>query len=61
MSRSNADILRREQDVIIKRGNKKVESVDGYYDKVPLGGCRYYGNTDLMKQWCPCCKRKNCY
>lgn len=61
MSRSDSDIRRREQGVIIKRALKQIEPVEDIHANIPQGGCQYYGDTDLMKQWCPCCETKDCY
>lgn len=60
MSRSDADIFRREQGIIIKRPVGKAEFTDDYYDNVPPPeGCQYYGNVSLMKYWCLHCKDKD--
>ncbi len=61
MGKSEADIRRREQGVIIKHCTRKSEPLDDYYDKVPEGGCQYYGDATLMMVQCPRCIKRNCY
>uniref|UniRef100_A0A6M3XR55 Uncharacterized protein n=1 Tax=viral metagenome TaxID=1070528 RepID=A0A6M3XR55_9ZZZZ len=61
MSRTDADLRRREQGMIIKRIVKKSEPVDDYYNEVPQEGCQYYGNEGLMAVKCLHCIRKECY
>jgi len=61
MGRTESDTLRREKGVIIKHIAKKDESIGDYCYEIPQGGCRYYGNTELMMVYCPKCVLRNCY
>ena len=62
MSKTDADIRRREQDTGLKatRKRERVEE-DMYFDEVPEGGCVYYGDIEMMEVVCLRCKRRECY
>lgn len=58
MSKTDADVRRREQGTIIKPIRKIKQTM---IDEVIDGGCPWYGNIELMKDLCPKCERRECY
>ena len=62
MSKTDADIRRRERDMLVKpiRCKGQIEE-DTYFHKIPDDGCPYYGDAKWMAAMCPWCVREECY
>lgn len=59
MGKTDSDTKRRLLGPIPKRITKQQDDDTG---EITEGGCKYYGNLEAMKRFCPKCNHKNeCY